>query len=258
MRLLKSFRLVVCSLTCFLTFASFRILGLNPPFIALAGSFFIAVSGMLQNDWRDRFHDIKKGKSFAAERPKLFLTVLVAFWSVSFTIVGFAFFRGMLLGISFLFLCAIGFAYSEIRKIPLLPTVLVVFCFSSPIFLPSIIYKEVAIPWFLFLSVFFFVFGREMMKDIDDARIDKGYKWTLAVKMGIKGAQLIAMMSICIGIVIAFSVVVGLPSVKFITIVGFIIICMGLGLFGIGMPSKTARMWLDSGAAVSILGLIIK
>jgi hypothetical protein len=44
---------------------------------------------------------------------------------------------------------------------------------------------------------------------------------------------------------------------NFFPLLGILVITAGIGFFGIGMPSKTARTWLDAGVFLSILGLII-
>ena len=46
-----------------------------PIFIAVAG-----IATMFQNDWRDRHHDYRKGKTFVVDNEKNFLWVTVSLW----------------------------------------------------------------------------------------------------------------------------------------------------------------------------------
>jgi 4-hydroxybenzoate polyprenyltransferase len=212
---------------------------------------------MLQNDWRDRIHDAQKNKKFVLENLDLFLTVLLLFWLTSVILVFLVFQTNILIGFSFLFILIVGLIYSEVRRIPLASTILVALSCSSPILLPALMVKEIEIPWLIFSATFLFVFGREVMKDIDDVLIDKDYKWTLAVKFGKEKAKIVAMSCIFTAIIITTgTLLVAFPD-NFFSLLGVLIITAGIGFFGIGMPSKTARTWLDAGVFLSILGLII-
>lgn len=257
MQFVKSFRLRVCLLACLLLFVSFQIAGVVLPRIFLFSEFFIVVTIMLQNDWRDRFHDAQKNKRLVLENQKLFLAVLLIFWAISLFLVFFVFKTNTLVGFSFLSIMIVGLLYSEVRKIPLASTLLVAFSYSCPLLLPSLLMEETKIPWLIFSATFLFVFGREVMKDIDDALVDKNYKWTLAVRFGEEKAKIIAMACIFAAIVITVSTLLVMFPNNFFPLLGVLVITAGIGFFGLGMPSKTARAWLDGGVFLSILGLII-
>ena len=81
-KLIKAIRLPECFGVVALGFIAFKYAGIKPESLTLITLLFVIASTMLQNDWRDRFHDIEKGKTFASERPALFLCWLILFWII--------------------------------------------------------------------------------------------------------------------------------------------------------------------------------
>jgi 4-hydroxybenzoate polyprenyltransferase len=163
--------------------------------------FFIAGLTMLQNDYFDRKHDIKKGRDFVSKNENLVLLVVLIGW-LGCMISSILFFesRALLLSI----VIAIGIFYSFFKKIQLLPLITVAFVSASPIVVssfPNITRTQVI----LFCAVALSILGREILKDIEDKDIDVGYKATLPTSGWIseKQAYFIAGTSIVVGVTLS-------------------------------------------------------
>ena len=84
---IKSIRLPECLLVVALGFIGFKYARISFDGLTLIALFFIIAVTMLQNDWRDRLHDIDKGKTFAHKKPILFLCWLIFFWVTCCTLI---------------------------------------------------------------------------------------------------------------------------------------------------------------------------
>jgi 4-hydroxybenzoate polyprenyltransferase len=82
-----------------------------------------------------------------------------------------------------------GLLYSEVRKIPWTPISLSALTSGSPAFLPSTLRADAAEMWPLFAAASLLMFGREILKDLEDETIDQGYKWTIPVAYGERATE---------------------------------------------------------------------
>ena len=173
--------------------------------------FCIAACTMLQNDYIDRKHDLKKGKTFASQNPNIVVTTLIVGWLYIGMVIYFCFPKeSYLLWIGVLG----GMIYSYIRKIPLLSWILVATISALPVLIGA--HMKTREVYFFAFAVFLGILGRELCKDIEDTDIDKGYKNTI-VSMGIfskLGATIFAGGCMAIGFLFTLYVVPDGPSVS--------------------------------------------
>lgn len=140
-------------------------------------AFLVATFAMLHNDYVDRVNDLKKGRQLAFQHPKQFRIVLIVGWIIIWAI-------ALIPLSSYKFIIpiiVISMMYSYTRKIPYLPNLLVAFASASPLIWAN----SVSIPIisatpnsFMFLAVLSCILGREIVKDIEDAEVDVGWKYT--------------------------------------------------------------------------------
>ncbi len=257
MQWLKALRLPMCLIVVALVAVVFKEGQGYIPWNLAIGCGCIFTTAMLQNDWRDRFHDRKKNKNFVLDNLTEFLFLVVVAWIIVFGFAVSAFYQGFYPGVIFVLLIGISFLYSEARKIPMAPSVLVALAPTLLVLLPYWELRGEMRPVFYFfaLATFLVILGREVMRDIDDALIDQGYKWTLPIKLGVQKAKLVAIGFIMTGSIVA-CISFSMTSRNF-PIAGVLVILAGLSFFGLGMPSKAARGWIDAGMAVSLLTMFV-
>jgi len=174
-----------------LVFASFRLQGMLASHLnavmALGVIEFLAVSAtMLWNDWYDREHDAKRGKTHALCAPRQYGGVAFALWTSALVITMISFpDKPMVIAVIALQAIA-SFIYGPARRIPMGSCLLVALTSASgtlfPLWFEPLVYPERL--WLLTASTFCLVVGRELLGDIRDAQWDQGYKQTLAVFRG--------------------------------------------------------------------------
>jgi len=189
---IKALRLPIVFLAGLLCCVSYKISEAGElPILPIIFTVFLAGTCMVQNDWRDRKHDVRKGKFFASNNERPFLIYLLILWLVTAGLAIGLWQKQAELGYFALAYIFCGLIYSETRKMPFLPAFLVAIVSASPVLFPAVSFRSQA-PVLLFLSTSLLIFGREILKDLDDMRCDKGYKWTLPVSLGQKKSKLIA------------------------------------------------------------------
>lgn len=246
---IKSLRLPICFLNGLLTVAGFRIADISVSWLSVVTVFFGACATMLQNDWRDRYHDVRKGKMLALEHPRAFLALLLAFWAVACGLALAVAIENINAGIVLFLMALAGLVYSEVRLIPMAPVTLVALTSGSPVLLPIMAGADANKVWLLFLSTILIIFGREIAKDLDDHQIDGGYKWTIPLAIGNKRAKVIAVVAIVAGLAAAVRVSVAvLPAI--------ILVVVGVVLLVRGARPIVARICLDVGVALAILTVL--
>lgn len=246
---IKSLRLSVCILASFLAITGFVLAGTGVSWVAVMAVFFIASATMLQNDWRDRFHDIRKGKVLAYQHAGKFLALLSAFWLVSGCLIALAAVHDISVGVALAILAVAGVMYSETRMIPFVPIVLVSLASASPAALPLAAGANSEKLWLLFLSATLVVFAREITKDLDDKQIDGGYKWTIPLAFGEQHSRILAAVVVVAGLVAAAKVsLLILPAASLAVIAAVALVR--------GAKPSTSRKYLDAGMALVILTLI--
>jgi 4-hydroxybenzoate polyprenyltransferase len=183
----------------------------------------------------------------ALTNQKTFFALLITLWIIS---------AGLTLVIAFLYgkpailpatIGIIGLIYSELRRIPMTPMILVATTSASPILFPVLLTNYNPIIWFLFIVVVLTILGREIIKDIEDVGIDKGYKWTLPVMIGPSKAGFVASALIVIsGILLTQINIVLLPSI----LLG---VC---SIFWINQNTRLSKMILDTGIVLNLICLL--
>jgi len=245
----KSLRLSVCILASFLAITGFTLAGTGISWVAVMAVFFIASATMLQNDWRDRFHDISKGKVLACQQAGKFLVLLSVFWLISGGLIALTVVHDTSVGVALVIVAAAGIVYSETRMIPFVPIVLVSLASASPVALPIVAGASSEKLWLLFLSATLVVFAREITKDMDDKQIDGGYKWTIPLAFGEQRSRILAAVVIVAGLVAAAKVSLAILPAASLAVIAAVALVRG-------MKPSTSRKYLDAGMALVILTLI--
>jgi 4-hydroxybenzoate polyprenyltransferase len=232
-----------------LTASACRLAELPVSLPMLASVFFLSCAARLQNDWRDRHQDIKRGKVFASSHQRLFLLCLLSCWAVCCLLIAVTAYHN---GISALLLTTAalaGLLYSETRKVPWLPISLAAITSAGPTFLPSTLEPNAARMLPLFAAAALLIFGREILMDLRDKEYDGDYKWTIPLAYGDRAAKWLAIVSIagaCIAIVTISPLAIG----------GVLVAGKGLMLFYRNASPVTTMNWLDMGAALVIAALV--
>jgi 4-hydroxybenzoate polyprenyltransferase len=210
---------------------------------------FLAGTCMVQNDWRDRKQDTLKGKCFASRNELPFLFFLLILWSATIALA--VMLRQEQTEFGWLAVAGVssGLIYSETRKIPMIPALLVALTSASPTLFPVVIsYSPVVL--LLFLSTALLIFGREILKDLDDMNCDKGYKWTLPVSIGSKQAKVIA------GVFILTASVASLAlSLK--TFLGVTLLITSAICLMTDKSHKTAKKLIDISVLLTLASLLV-
>lgn len=247
---IRVLRLPLVILAGFLCLISFKLSQMqHSAILPTIFTIFLAGTCMVQNDWRDRRHDILKGKFFASRNEIPFLTFLLTMWLVTIAL------AVMLLReqVEFGWLAAAGIfsglIYSETRKIPLTSALLVSLSSASPTLFPiTVSYSPIVL--FLFLSTALLIFGREILKDVDDMNYDKGYKWTLPISIGSKYAKVIAGTFVLSASVISLGL-----SLK--TTLGAMPLIVSAIYLLTDKSHKTAKKMIDIGILLTLASLFV-
>lgn len=236
----KALRSIIFILSGFLTLVGFHIGRIEISWLVVCTVMLITCASMLQNDWRDRYHDIRKGKLLVTAHLKTFLIVLVTFWISTLFLILWVCQWNIMAGLILVAMALSGLIYSEVRKIPLLPLLLVVATFSSSSLLSLAMGGDSYRVTLLFISSVLIVSGREIMTDIRDVEIDRGYKATLPILLGIPKAKFLACTLIIVGSIVAtcsFSVIWTAP----------LIVLFGVILFVFCVNIKISKSIIDVG-----------
>ena len=185
--LLGATRPLVSLYVFLLTILSFSLYGNMPWVLATVTALCLGiVSASIQvfNDYRDRKHDTMKGKNFASQNA----TPLFDFWLLisSLAIVPLIHILEInsKLGIFCIIIWGLGILYSFLQKLFIVQNIIVALCASLPAFCGHMHYGEPNFKdrsFFLFILLFAIIFVREVIKDIQDRKVDGGYKHTLPV-----------------------------------------------------------------------------
>lgn len=189
---IKVLRLPIVIAAGFLSIVSFRIADWDRNAYTIALFVVVAASAtMAHNDWRDRFHDAKNGKDFALVHNSSFPVFVATLWGISLGLAAFLWRVQSSYGMLSVAMVTSGLIYSETRRIPFLPVLLVAATSASPALYP-ILMSASKESWLLFSAAFLLIFGREILKDLDDFGHDSGYKWTLPHAIGTKRAKVVS------------------------------------------------------------------
>lgn len=172
--------------------ASFRFYQPVPWVLAILASLAFASvtwSIMTYNNWVDRFHDRNKGNTLASDYPALFSRYLRAVNVLTTVLLSAVYLASPRVAGYIGAIWAIGLLYSHIQRWFLVQNLLVALCSASPA-LAGVAYTgqmrvEPLVLAMIFVGV---ILLRELYKDMEDARIDPGYKLTVPVVTGHGGA----------------------------------------------------------------------
>ena len=248
--IIKSLRVRDCLLVVVVGYIGFKFAHVIPNKLTLLALFFVITSTMLQNDWRDRIHDLGKGKKFAFEKPKKFLYILVFCWLVTIGLIIKLFLNNELVALLLLGMAIIGALYSETRKIPLLPVILVSITVALPLLLSFTFGGHFSSIKDLFVLTVLIMFGRETLHDIADAPVDNGYKQTAPIFIGDKFARVSASIALIIGFIIAI-------KISYYTFFGFVFVLWGLTNIFSDSRVINVRKRVDIGLMLLALSLVL-
>lgn len=245
-------RLRVSLLATLIAVASYRLCGAEIRMLPILAICIICMVTMVHNDYRDRHHDVRKGKNLAFSRPKQFLFLLLLLWTCTLGVIGIVAWANLWTGVLLSGMAAVALAYSETRSIPFMPAIIVSLTSASPALLPL---TEGAANY---LSIVFFVaialanYGREIFGDIEDMEIDRGYKHTIPSATSFRHPEKLAgvLMTIGAGLV---------PVVHPMGVaVAWLLWPMGSAIFLVtcNPASRKRWLWLDFTSAL-FLGAVI-
>ena len=132
-------------------------------------------------------------------------------------------------------------------KVPFLPNSLVAVTSASPVLFASPFNQSMQA---LFAAVTLFIFGREILCDLDDCNCDLGYKWTLPLAIGKKSAKFDA------GLIVLFIPFIVL-SISDYALMGVPFLLLAALYLINDKCHQTARIWLDIGMVTIVLVLLV-
>lgn len=188
---IKALRLPVCIMGGTLVLVGYRLAHL--PFsghvwLQAIFSFLCMSVTMAWNDWRDRNHDAKKGKTFALESGRRYFVFVMAVLVIAITFGVIISLGGLKETVLVLAGLAVGLIYSEVRKWWIAPNLWVAVGSALPILFAPV-YRNV---FLLFLATACSIYAREILKDFEDIEVDEGYKGTLIQRAGKLSAMKVA------------------------------------------------------------------
>ncbi|MBV9159320.1 MAG: UbiA family prenyltransferase [Candidatus Kaiserbacteria bacterium] len=192
-------RLRASLLATLIAVASYRLCSVRVSVLPIAIVCVICMITMVQNDYRDRFHDVKKGKRLAFERPRQFLCVLLALWVLTTGLIAVAAWANPWTGVLLLAMAIVALVYSEIRSVPFLPAIVVSLTSASPALLPLTEGTSNQLSVVLFAAIAIGNYGREVFADIADSTIDRGYKHTIPSATRLRHPEKLAGVLLAIG-----------------------------------------------------------
>lgn len=210
---------------------------------------------MVINNYIDRYHDVLKGNTFAFDHAKAFLRFTVACWLVEAVMLTILFTYDWRLGTLALFRALIGFTYSWMRKLPLVPIISLAAVFVTGAITPAILAWPDRIALMFSIVGAFVITARECHKDMEDCEADRqdGWKTTIATIWGNLVAALVGRILILVSLLVFVSMpLTGLPHIG---IYGAIISAYlyAIGAYWIvGNPAKS-KLIVDMGIALMLI-----
>jgi len=145
----------------------------------------LTMSIMVYNDWVDRGHDRKKWKMFASEHPQEVFRWWINLSAITTVLVMLVATYNPLVAYFCLLVWGVGTLYSHIPHWYIVQNVVVAICAGSPALCGLVYHRQVttgSLATFLMFSTLLFI--SEVYKDVEDSRVDEGYKATMPVKLG--------------------------------------------------------------------------
>jgi hypothetical protein len=246
---INALSLKVSTFAVLLASVSFLFVGMRLHPVVLAALFFVTSTTMLQNDWRDRVHDMRKNEMLVGQNQHTFLSLVVFAWFVTAVLIMFSFRVSHAMGILLASMAIVGLIYSEVRQMPFLPITLVVATSASPALLPVVTGAHSDRALYLSAATVLIIFAREITRDIEDQYIDPGYKWTIPVRFGERRALVVAVLVTVIGLLLSI-------QISWWAVPGALIASYGVGKLARGASTLIARTIIDIGIVVVLLTLL--
>lgn len=255
----KALRLRVSLLAAGLTLAGFKVTygNVSDAWLPALATLLISCATMAWNDFRDRHHDTKKGKTLACDHPAQFLAFTLVLWILCFAAAGLLWTRHASFAWLAGFMIAAGFLYSEVRLIPLAPNGVVAVTAGSAVLFPVFVsHHSTTVLWILFGATFCGIYAREILKDFDDQEIDAGYKWTLP-QIGPRAATRVILSLFCA----ATGLLLWLAASTFRSPLPFIVLLPAILLLcrngHTPRTVKTVKLTMDIGMAILLVALLL-
>lgn len=154
---------------------------------------------MLRNDFDDRARDVLKGKRLAYDNPERFYKIVFRLGIILGFSVGFLDNVNNFVKPVALLIVILSVLYATSYKRPTLPMMIVALCSAYPALFGLMVNpRHILSGATLFLIVFLAIGAREILKDIEDAEGDIGYKATLPVWLGTDRSQIVASGLLCL------------------------------------------------------------
>lgn len=156
-----------------------------PPLVLMEALVLMLITsfGMAWNNFQDRQMDLKKGRSFAYNNPGKSLALTLVLLVISVTVL--PQFTGKNFNLACTIMAVILFWYSYISRIILVDN-LIVAAFSAWLIIVTTdnIFQLSSIQISLTLIIFLLILGREILKDVEDVKIDRGYRNSIPIMFG--------------------------------------------------------------------------
>jgi 4-hydroxybenzoate polyprenyltransferase len=248
MQWIKSLRLSICAFVPVLVLIGFRLcnLGFEKAWLCSFAMLAVACATMVHNDWRDRFHDVRKGKTLAYTQPRKYLAFTVLMWFIAIASSFAIYVENTMLSAVPWMAIALGLIYSETRKIPMVPIFIVSFTSASPVLFPLFLDHGSPKMWFLFFAVSVTIFAREIVKDLEDVDVDYGYKWTLPLKVGRSFSEGLVIACISLGWLF-------LSAISLRVLIGLPMMLLTIYILSKRKEHSKSKMLLDISTAIGIL-----
>lgn len=157
----------------------------------------LTMSIMSFNDWVDRWHDCKKGKTFASEHPDQLFRYWLGLSATTAFLVGGLMISDVRTALFCVLVWVVGLLYSYIPHWYVVQNMVVAVCSGSPALCGAIYHHELttgSVATFLMFSSLLFI--NELYKDIEDVKVDSGYKVTVPIVLG-HGLTILCLFALC-------------------------------------------------------------
>jgi len=210
---------------------------------------------MLWNDYTDKQHDARKGKMHAQYHSQRYSTLARWLWCICASCVVWADGQNKYwLSLGIFTLCLAGLFYDLTYRVTGLSMV-VVGVASASVTLFALLLDQPRQPLFgfvLFVSVTLTLWAREILKDLDDTVVDRGYKRTLPAVWGRKTATLACGIMLLASTLIAAVFRNELPFLA-ITLSSLV---AGVSVLMLRKPERIGKTIIDVGMAIALFTLL--
>jgi len=211
---------------------------------------------MAWNDWCDRHHDAKLGKSFALTQGATYFWYCIGLWAITFVLIGITATQHWQSGVLGLGIALAGLVYTYSRNIIILPEVMCAICLTAVMFYPMIEGHSGPV-WYLYLFVGIGNLARENLKNTDHPEADVGWKKTLSVFFGNRTAVIVARFMLAITVMMGLLVAAHASSTYLADIqVGGMLVTAMAGYYLLSNWFPVARHGLDIAALIFLTGVM--